>query len=318
MNKLPLLIDVFTNLSKIETNRGRYYPSQAFNKVVNILKTAVAWKESCGVILIKDKLGNYNKLGPSSSEVFIDVMKNGFSMRLETDKDYLHPELSDLYRVQGLGDVKVDKLMKSGITSIELLNKLNLSIGDFIADSGVRYTQQIDSGIKTCLKTSSDRITYEVGNFMINKLFDIFIKEYGYHSGLEFMAMGSYRRKKSTLGDLDIVIFDDDYPDSNVIEFFSKHLENIFVKGPTKVSGSINGVQVDIRIINSIYRGAHILHSTGSREFNVKLRGIAKSKGYSLNEYNIVRLSDNKEFNFRYEEDIFEFLGIQYVKPEDR
>jgi DNA polymerase/3'-5' exonuclease PolX len=29
-------------------------------------------------------------------------------------------------------------------------------------------------------------------------------------------------------------------------------------------------------------------------------------------------LSDNKEFNFRYEEDIFEFLGIQYVKPEDR
>ena len=66
-----------------------------------------------------------------------------------------------------------------------------------------------------------------------------------------------------------------------------------------------------------------LLYFTGSGQFNIDMRNHALSLGYSLSEYGL-KYSKGKnkgnfvEHKFENEKDIFEFLGIKYIKPEDR
>ena len=66
-----------------------------------------------------------------------------------------------------------------------------------------------------------------------------------------------------------------------------------------------------------------LLYFTGSGPFNVAMRNYAIEKGYSLSEYGLKCLRGPREGDFvtdgfEKEEDIFEFLGLRYIKPEDR
>lgn len=63
-----------------------------------------------------------------------------------------------------------------------------------------------------------------------------------------------------------------------------------------------------------------LIHLTGSQKFNIKLRRIAKLMGYSLSEKGLRSLDENimLEKNFHSEEEIFKFLGLNYIPPERR
>ena len=63
-----------------------------------------------------------------------------------------------------------------------------------------------------------------------------------------------------------------------------------------------------------------ILYFTGSQNFNVAFRRYVLDKGYTINEHIMKPMKEGvKEVPpMKSEEDIFAFLGLQYVKPEDR
>ena len=63
-----------------------------------------------------------------------------------------------------------------------------------------------------------------------------------------------------------------------------------------------------------------VLYFTGSDEFNKIFRNKCLEKGYSINEYGIKK-NDTKEYiqhEFKNEKEIFDFLNIQYIEPEQR
>ena len=61
-----------------------------------------------------------------------------------------------------------------------------------------------------------------------------------------------------------------------------------------------------------------ILYFTGSDDFNKDMRKYALQMGYTLNEHRIMEINTKKEITIEKEKDIFKFLGIPYVKPENR
>ena len=77
--------------------------------------------------------------------------------------------------------------------------------------------------------------------------------------------------------------------------------------------GSLEG---DIRIVKSEHVPAAMMYFTGSKNLNIRMRGIAKSKGMQLNEYGIKK--DGELITFNSEKEIFEFLGMNYISPENR
>ena len=64
-----------------------------------------------------------------------------------------------------------------------------------------------------------------------------------------------------------------------------------------------------------------LLYFTGSDKFNVAFRKYAGDKGYTLNEHTMVPLKGSSAPmppGMKGEKDIFAFLGLRYVPPEER
>ena len=127
---------------------------------------------------------------------------------------------------------------------------------------------------------------------------------------------GSYRRGAITIGDLDIIMCLNSSNDN--IDTLFNYLEfNEFRKlwrGPQKASYEINGLQIDFRVIPEECWAFSLLHYTGSKKSNIRLRAKASKLGYSLSEYGF----NNQTFAIQTEEAIFDFLNEPYVKPENR
>lgn len=141
--------------------------------------------------------------------------------------------------------------------------------------------------------------------------------------------VGSYRRAKPTSGDVDIlytgVSFD------RFLEKLQAHLDGrwqLMSRGPAKVAGIFlftpnAAMEVDIWIATPENHAYMLLYSTGSKQHNIKMRFIAKHRGYKLNQYGCYartgedRWSD-KSLAARNEREIFDHLKVAWKRPEDR
>lgn len=128
---------------------------------------------------------------------------------------------------------------------------------------------------------------------------------------------GSFRRKKDTVGDIDILLVTT-APDtvSDAIAHLSI-VRDIVAKGEKKISFDLHsGLRVDVRLVKADQWGAALLYFTGSKEHNITMRKLAIAKGWKLNEYGLFdgeRLIASKE-----EEDIFAALGLRFYEPNER
>ena len=129
---------------------------------------------------------------------------------------------------------------------------------------------------------------------------------------------GSIRRRKETVGDIDILVTTNKPLD--VMEYFSSLdlVDDVVVKGPTKSTVRLkeNGIDVDLRAFDDESFGSALMYFTGSKETNVELRRIAISKGLKLSEYGVFKGDDL--LAGRTEEEVFQSLGMSYIEPELR
>jgi DNA polymerase/3'-5' exonuclease PolX len=131
------------------------------------------------------------------------------------------------------------------------------------------------------------------------------------HVTATFVA-GSYRRGREEIGDLDFVVVGADLP--TLVAAIEP--EKIVRCGSLLATVIYEGEQIEFYCTTADCLGAALMHSTGSGEFNVSIRSIAKKKGYRLNQYGLWK--DGQCIAARLEEDIFAALGMKYVPPEWR
>ena len=136
--------------------------------------------------------------------------------------------------------------------------------------------------------------------------------------GVETVELaGSFRRRKDTVGDLDILVCGGE--PEQVMEAFTTHpdVADVLGRGGTKSSVQLrNGLQVDLRFVPAASFGAALLYFTGSKEHNIELRKLALEKGLSLNEYGLTR--GEKIVAGRTEEEVYRALGMSWIPPELR
>ncbi|MFN7088900.1 MAG: PHP domain-containing protein, partial [Candidatus Paceibacteria bacterium] len=128
---------------------------------------------------------------------------------------------------------------------------------------------------------------------------------------------GSVRRKKETIGDVDILVVSNQ--PQVVLDYFCSlgGIVKIWSKGPSKASVRLKyGLDMDLRVIRAESFGAALQYFTGSKEHNIKTRKIAMDKGFKLNEYGLFK--GKKMIAARKEQDIYKALGLTYMEPELR
>ncbi len=128
---------------------------------------------------------------------------------------------------------------------------------------------------------------------------------------------GSYRRKKETVGDIDILCVSTH--GREIIDKFVNHKDvtRVLAQGETKGSCIFNDrVQVDLRVVPEESFGAALQYFTGSKQHNVHLRTIAKQMGFKISEYGVFK--DNIKVAGKKEEDVYSILGLDFIPPELR
>jgi DNA polymerase (family 10) len=129
---------------------------------------------------------------------------------------------------------------------------------------------------------------------------------------------GSIRRLKEEVKNIDILAVTTKPKELLEVFFKIPWITEVMASGETKASVLLDiGIQVDLRIIPPKSFPAALQYFTGSKEHNVKLRGIAKSRGLKLNEYGIFK-EDGKCVPVKTEQDIYDILGLNYIIPELR
>ena len=136
---------------------------------------------------------------------------------------------------------------------------------------------------------------------------------------------GSLRRGRETVGDLDVLITGpccvNDQQRAELIEEILRFpgIQQVLAKGENKVSFKLrSGMQVDVRLLPPESYGAAMQYFTGSKNHNVSLRQRALKMGYTLNEYGLFRLDNEKRVASATEEEIYGALKLDYIPPEMR
>jgi len=256
-------------------------------------------------------------IGKSIHEKIVEIVNTGKCGSLEELKAKVPPGLTELLKLEGLGPKKVKLLYDElKVDSVDRLEKA--------AQAG-RLRDLAGMGVKTEEKIlkSIERYRGGVGRFKLSTGFTYAeaLTEYlrAVPGVKRLDPAGSLRRKKETIGDLDILAICSRA--AKVMDQFVAYEEvkEILAKGETKSSIRLrNGLQVDLRVLDEESYGAALHYFTGSKAHNVAIRERAREMGMKVSEYGVFRAKDEKRLTGEKEEEVFAAVGLPFIPPELR
>jgi len=130
---------------------------------------------------------------------------------------------------------------------------------------------------------------------------------------------GSLRRKKETIGDIDILVTSQN-PEKIMRTFISlPQVREILAEGPTKSSIiTKDDLHIDVRVVEPISFGAALQYFTGSKAHNIKLRELALKRGLKINEYGVFEVESGNRIAGEKEEEVYQALNLPFIPPELR
>jgi DNA polymerase (family X) len=252
-----------------------------------------------------------------------EMFKEGkLSLHAELLKKY-RPSMLDLLKVQGLGPKTIALIWSAyQICDLEGVEKL-------AREGKIRILPRMGEKHEAKLLKAIEDYRRIAGRFLLDaaereaqKIVD-HLKDF---PGVEKVTpAGSLRRGRETVGDLDILVTGkaccDDAERDKLVEHIIKlpGLMEIIARGENKVSFRLRGgMQVDVRLLPPESFGAAMQYFTGSKAHNVALRQRALKMGYTLSEYSLARLDDQKFAAGKTEPEIYAKLKLDYIPPELR
>ena len=328
------LIECYEKLIMNSNTLLKKDPTQKF-KIISYKKVLTILRNLDFKVNSAEQLKNIKGIGASSIKKIDEILASGTLKILEDieESDVTNnSEVFQLQKISGIGPAKAETLYKKGITLKTLLST-NFSVDSEIKDM---LTNHQILGVKH-FHDLEHKIPYKE----IQEI-ELYLKKIlrEYNKSLNMVICGSYRRKKPTSGDIDILLYHNRITNENrlkesgfLTEFMDLLIKNNFITdhltsidNPTKYMGFCKfktfNRRIDIRLISKKSLASALLYFTGSGEFNKAMRSYALSKQYSINEYGLYKLNDAGEKAFRIqcalEQDIFKTLGLSYVEPQDR
>jgi len=252
-----------------------------------------------------------------------EMFKEGrLSLHAELLKKY-RPSMLDLLKVQGLGPKTIALIWSAyQVCDLEGVEKL-------AREGKIRILPRMGEKHEAKLLKAIEDYRRIAGRFLLDaaereaqKIVD-HLKDF---PGVEKVTpAGSLRRGRETVGDLDILVTGkaccDHAERDKLVEHIIKlpGLMEIIARGENKVSFRLRGgMQVDVRLLPPESFGAAMQYFTGSKAHNVALRQRALKMGYTLSEYSLTRLDDQKVAAGKTEREIYAKLKLDYIPPELR
>jgi DNA polymerase (family 10) len=226
--------------------------------------------------------------------------------------------LVEMLRIPGMGPKKAKAVFD--LLHIDTLEKLKAACqADQIAELkgfGAKTQQKILEGLEFLSKTGRRYLISDaqaIATHLMERLRD-------HPSVIRAELCGSLRRRRETIGDLDILMSAKDAEDAQALmQVFVglPEVTQVIAHGETKSSVVLeNGLNCDLRVVTDEQFPFALHYFTGSKDHNIAVRARAQTYGLKLNEYELV--GDQKKVKCKDEADIFAALDLDYIPPELR
>ncbi len=135
----------------------------------------------------------------------------------------------------------------------------------------------------------------------------------------QIVIAGSLRRRKETIGDIDILITSQE-PEMIMQKFIHlPQVKEVLAEGHTKSAIlTHHDIHVDLRVVETESFGAALQYFTGSKDHNVQLREMAVKQGLKINEYGVFQTKEDQKVAGKNEQEIYQILGLPFIVPELR
>ncbi|NYT04955.1 MAG: DNA polymerase/3'-5' exonuclease PolX [Methanomicrobiales archaeon] len=248
-------------------------------------------------------------IGENIARKVIEYVKTGAIHELTELEESVPSGLVGMLDLDGVGPKTIHALWtKMGIEDIAMLEKAakNRRLRA-LHGFGPKKEEAIIQAVAGYRRKTS-RMTRKEAEELIGRIEPAF-------PGKNFTVAGSFRRGRSTIGDIDIVSTE---APARTNALLQEVADEIIDQGERKTSFSIGDRRVDVRFCTPAFAGTMLLYLTGSKQFNIKMREIALSRGEKLNEYGIEDREEGRTYTFPDEASVFSFLGMDYIPPELR
>lgn len=301
-------------IGEILTIKGDRFRSRAYNMAA---QRVTVLTEDIRVIAERGELEQIPGVGKSIALTISDILENSESEVLNDLRESLPPGVLRMIEIEGIGPKLAmrfsQELNITGIEELEKAAKEQRLRG--LKGLGAKKEENIIKAISE-YKNRSTR-------FLLGEVLPIIQGILTYMGGNEAVrrveVAGSARRRKETVGDLDVLVSSNE--PEKVTEYFVSMppIVRILGQGPTKSTVVLrNMLQVDLRVIPPESYGAALQYFTGSKEHNVKLRTIGVKAGLKLNEYGLYDRETDELIAAEDEETIYESMGMRWMPPEIR
>ena len=340
-NTMPTLhgllseFNVLIHLITFEGGKTAQFRIRQYSDIIKILKNYPK-TELTNPGDIKNFLVSKGKKNPKKIMIRIEEYINkGY---IQDAKDAMtNPQVRaiiELTKIYAIGPSKCKELYeKHGIVTIDDLRKKFKKDSSIINNKqiiGLTYHEDLEKRIPRAEVDKYNAVLKNICNEISPNLI--------------MSINGSYRRGLLSSGDIDLLITgpkdQSEFLRKKLIETLKKKgiVKEVLASGKKKFMGIVKlekhgyNIARHMDIIDTApenYPFA-VLYFTGSGGFNSMMRGVALTKGYSMNEYCLSHKKTKKPIEstliqekigktmFETEKDIFRFLDMDYVEPKDR
>lgn len=287
----------------------------------NAARALESLSEPIETIVNEGRLGSIEGIGKAITEKVTELVTTGKLEYYEELKGSFPEGIFELFELQGLGAKKIKALHEQlGVSSVADLERV-------CKEGKVAELAGFGEKTQTKLLKAIDDHSKHAGRFRINVvavLAEQLLSDLRAHEAVgQISEAGSFRRRKETIGDLDILV-SSKHPEE-VTAFFVHHplVEEVIVSGPTKSSVRLkDGVQCDLRVVRPEEFPFALVYFTGSKEHNIRLRSRALERGWSLNEYRFTLTGEGdgavQPPEIHDEKELYKSLGLDFIPPELR
>jgi DNA polymerase (family X) len=269
------------------------------------------------------KLLEIQGIGRGMQANLLQLFKDG---RIEAHAELLkkyRPSMLELLKIQGLGPKTIALIWSAHqVSDLEGVEKL-------AREGKIRELPRMGEKHELKLLKAIEDYRRIAGRFLLDtaeQLAEKLVEHLLATPGIEKVTpAGSLRRGRETVGDLDILVTGKGCIEAESRQTLIEHLlrfpglMDVIAQGENKVSfRHRNGMQVDVRLLPPDSFGAAMQYFTGSKAHNVALRQRALKMGFTLNEYALATLEDEKPVAGATEEEIYAKLKLDFIPPELR